>query len=189
MSKGIKAIFLDRDGTINIDKNYLYKKEDFEYMPGATVALKKLYDAGYALIIITNQSGIARGLYLEEEYLELDSWLKDDLKARGIVISASYYCPHHPNALVEKYKCQCDCRKPKTGLYWEAQHDLNIDMDQSYAIGDKLRDLAICNESGVSGILLDNNEIITNNTSGIVVCSNWDEIIKHILFNSNLNNI
>lgn len=182
MSEIIKAVFLDRDGTINIDKDYLYRKEDFEYIPGAVEGLKKLYDAGYLLIIITNQSGIARGFYTEEDYLKLDNWLKNDLESRGIVISASYFCPHHPEALVKKYKLQCDCRKPKTGLYWRAQHDFNIDMNQSFAVGDKLRDLEICNESGVTGILIDDKGRKVDNSGNVKVCTNWDEIVKQILF-------
>ena len=103
-----KAIFLDRDGTINIDKNYLYKKEEFEYLPGALQGLKNLTDANFLLFIITNQSGIARGFYSEADFLSLTEWMTKDLKSRGIKIEKVYFCPH----LNE----HCNCRKPKTAL-------------------------------------------------------------------------
>ena len=97
-----KAVFLDRDGTINVDKEYLSRIEAFEYLPGTIEGLKILQDAGYLLIIVTNQSGIARGYYREEDYLNLENWMVNDLAQKGIKISASYYCPHHPNGKVVK---------------------------------------------------------------------------------------
>ncbi|CBK73522.1 histidinol-phosphate phosphatase family domain/HAD-superfamily hydrolase, subfamily IIIA [Butyrivibrio fibrisolvens 16/4] len=162
-----KAIFLDRDGTINIDKDYLYKIEDFEYISGVVEALKQLQDMGYLLIVISNQSGIARGFYSEDDYLIIDRWMKDDLKSRGVNITASYYCPHHPKALVKKYRCECNCRKPNTGLFWQAQKDFDIDMSKSIAIGDKERDIAICKEAPVRGILIDCNKKWSNVISDI----------------------
>ncbi|SDH91928.1 D-glycero-D-manno-heptose 1,7-bisphosphate phosphatase [Pseudobutyrivibrio sp. 49] len=160
-----KVVFLDRDGTINIDKDYLYKIEDFEYLPGAVEGLRALQDLGYLLIVVTNQSGIGRGYYTEEDYKIIDSWLKDDLELKGVHISASYYCPHLSDAVVEKYRCECECRKPKTGLFWQAQKDFNIDMSRSIAIGDKERDLAICNEAPVRGILLGRDAV------------DWDDVV------------
>lgn len=149
-----KAIFLDRDGTINVEKNYLYKIEEFEYLSGVKEGLKILQDEGYILIIITNQSGIARGYYSEEDYLKLNQWMLLDLEQSGIHITASYYCPHHPNASIEKYRCDCNCRKPKLGLYWEAVETYDIDLESSYAIGDKIRDLEVCKQSGARGYLV-----------------------------------
>ena len=175
--EGNKAVFLDRDGTINIDKKYLYKKEDFKYIDGAVEGLRTLSEMGYLLVIITNQSGIARGYYSEKDYHKLDSWLKNDLMNRGVVIAKSYYCPHLPEGKVKEYATECNCRKPKTSLFWQAQKELNIDMDLSYAIGDKLRDLCICSESGVKGILLGN---INGVDRGYHVCFGWKEIIDYI---------
>ena len=174
---GNKAVFLDRDGTINIDKNYLYKQEDFEYIDGAVEGLRLLYDMGYLLVIITNQSGIARGYYSEEDYFKLDSWLKNDLLDKGVKIAGSYYCPHLPEGKVKAYAKDCDCRKPKTTLFWQATRELEIDMDKSFAIGDKTRDLSICNESGVKGILLGDETV---NDSNYHVCINWKEITEFI---------
>lgn len=149
-----KAVFLDRDGTINVEKNYIYKIEDFTYQEGAKEGMKLLLDAGYLLVIITNQSGIARGYYTEEDYARLDQWMKADLAENEIFIAASYYCPHHPKAIVEKYRKKCKCRKPDTELFWSAIRDLHIEPEKSYAIGDRMRDLQICRESGVRGFLL-----------------------------------
>ncbi len=174
---GNKAIFLDRDGTINIEKNYLYKVSDFEYKDGALEALKVLADIGYLLVIVTNQSGIARGYYTEEDYLKLNRWIEEDLAQRNIKIAGSYYCPHLPNGVVPQYAKECDCRKPKTALFWKAARDLNIDMDKSFAIGDKERDLSICNESGVRGILLSENDY---ESEVYMVCADWNQVIETI---------
>ena len=149
-----KAVFLDRDGTINIEKNYLYRIEDFEYVDGAIEALHILDELRYLLIIITNQSGIARGYYTEEEFLHLNQWMIEDLKQKGVHISEVCFCPHHLNGIVKKYAVKCRCRKPGTELFWQAQEKFRIDMGRSYAIGDKMRDVSICQESDVQGILL-----------------------------------
>ena len=153
-----KAIFLDRDGTINVEKDYLYKIEDFEFLPGVIDGLKLLQEAGYLLIIITNQSGIARGYYKEEDCQKLNSWMLETLKDHGVEIPTVYYCPHHPAAKVEKYRIDCQCRKPKLGLYEQAIMDFDLDVDACYAIGDKIRDCAICSTTGCHGYLIADNE-------------------------------
>lgn len=149
-----KAVFLDRDGTINEERSYLYRIEDFAYMDGAVEALHILEELGYLLIIITNQSGIARGYYTEEEFLRLNQWMIKDLKQKGIHIAEVYFCPHHPDGIVKKYAVMCGCRKPGTEFFWKAQKIFQIDMARSYAIGDRMRDISICRESGVQGIIL-----------------------------------
>ena len=154
MSQKNKAVFLDRDGTINIDKGYLYRISDFEFLPGAVDALKMLQSAGYLLIIITNQSGIGRGYYTEEDFMRLTDYMKSELAKSGVNISGVYYCPHLPDAEVERYRKICDCRKPATGLFERAVHDFNIDLSRSYAIGDKERDCAICSVSDCKGFLI-----------------------------------
>ena len=156
--KKSKAIFLDRDGTINLDKDYLYKIEEFKFLPGVIEGLYNLQLNGYKLIIITNQSGIARGYYSENEYFILTKWMIKALSKKGIDISAVYYCPHHPNAKIEKYRTNCKCRKPNLGLFEQAMNDFNIDLSQSYAIGDKIRDCAICNTTECKGFLISHNE-------------------------------
>ena len=165
-----KAIFLDRDGTINVEKHYLHRIEDFEFIPGAVNALKRLQDAGYLLFIMTNQSGIAKGYYSEEDFLKLNDWMLGELKSQGVTISKVYYCPHLPDARVSKYRTICDCRKPALGMFRKAITEFDIDVGKSYAIGDKIRDCSLCNETDCKGFLVGNNEkpeVINSAKNGI----------------------
>ncbi|MEG0729906.1 MAG: HAD family hydrolase [Cetobacterium sp.] len=111
-----KTIFLDRDGTINVEKNYLHKIEDFEFENRAIEALKILSDLGYQLIVVTNQSGIARGYYGEEDLEKLNNYMMEELKKNGVEITACYFCPHHLEKGVGRYKVECECRKPNPGM-------------------------------------------------------------------------
>lgn len=149
-----KAVFLDRDGTINVEKNYLYKIEDFEFLPQALDGMKMLYDAGYLLIVITNQSGIARGYYTEKDYEKLTDHMKQICADYGVDFADIQYCPHLEGATVPEYDRKCDCRKPATGLFKRAVEKYDIDLSESYAIGDKMRDLSICNDTGCRGYLI-----------------------------------
>lgn len=153
-----KAVFLDRDGTINVEKNYLYKIEDFEFLPGVIEGLKLLQDAGFLLIIITNQSGIARGYYTEEDFNRLNNWMLNQLVEYGVNITKVYYCPHLPDASIEKYRKDCNCRKPNLGMYQQAIADYNVQINNSYVIGDKIRDCAICEQTVCKGFLVGENE-------------------------------
>lgn len=153
-----KAVFLDRDGTINVEKHYLHKIEDFEFLPGVIEGLKMLQDAGYLLVIVTNQSGIGRGYYSEGDFLNLNRWMLETLHSKEVNINKVYYCPHLPDATVEKYRVDCECRKPKLGMYLQAMRELDIDLGESYAIGDKIRDCAICVRSNCKGFLIADNE-------------------------------
>lgn len=136
-----KAVFLDRDGTINIDKGYVYRNEDFEFIKGVPETLVKIKDKGYLLIVVTNQSGIARGYYTEEDVLQLHLQVNNTLFDHyGIKIDKFYYCPHHFEEGVGEYKIQCQCRKPNSGLIEQALQDFDIDIGKSYMIGDKESD-------------------------------------------------
>ena len=154
-----KIVFLDRDGTINVYKNYLYLIKEFEFIPGAIEGLKLLQDAGFILVVVTNQSGIGRGKYSEEDFLILDSWMKKKLAENGVDIWKTYYCPHLPGAPIKKYDRECSCRKPQTGLFFNAIKELSeygeVNIERCYAIGDKMRDLTICNEQDIQGFLID----------------------------------
>ena len=145
-----KAVFLDRDGTINYDYGYVHKKDKLKFLPGVIESLERLNNAGYLLIIITNQSGIGRGYFTLEEYNEFNNYMLEKLKEQGINITKVYYCPHTDND-------NCNCRKPKLGLFYQAIDEYNIDLNESYAIGDNERDLAICVDSPICGILLNKN--------------------------------
>lgn len=153
-----KAIFLDRDGTINVEKKYLYKVEDFEFIPGVIEALKLFQSLGYILIVITNQSGIARGYYDIQEYYTINDWMIKELKKNGVDIKKTYFCPHHPNACIAEYRMKCECRKPKLGLFKKAIEEFDIDLNVSFAIGDKIRDCAICAKTNCKGYLISTNE-------------------------------
>lgn len=153
-----KAVFLDRDGTINVEKNYLHKIEDFEFLPDVLEGLKLLQDAGFLLIIVTNQSGIGRGYYSEKDFLILNNWMLKALDGKGIHISKVYYCPHLSDARIEKYRLECNCRKPKLGMYERAIRDFDVCVSDSWSIGDKIRDCAICEATACRGYLIGNNE-------------------------------
>lgn len=144
-----KFVFLDRDGTINVDYGYVFQKEKLTFLPGVIEGLKLLSNKGFKFIIITNQSGIERGLFTEEQFLDFEKYLEEKLADNNIYIEKTYYCPH--------YMQNCDCRKPKTGLFYKAQKDFNIDFSNSYVIGDRERDLSICKEQPVEGFLIDSN--------------------------------
>jgi D-glycero-D-manno-heptose 1,7-bisphosphate phosphatase len=149
-----KAIFLDRDGTINFEKNYTYRIEDFEFTHGAIESLRLLQDAGYMLVIISNQSGVARGYYTEADVVKLHDWLRQKLASDGVTVSGIYYCPHHSDGIVEPYNIDCDCRKPKLEMFCRVVAELDIDLDNSFAVGDRMRDLRICEVSGCRGYLV-----------------------------------
>lgn len=144
-----RAIFLDRDGTINVDYGYVHQIEKFKFIEGAVEGLKLLQEEGYFLIVITNQSGIARGYYSVEEFKNISNYMQQMLKKQGIIIKKTYYCPHLSD---------CKCRKPGLKLFYDAIAEFNIDLDHSFAIGDKIRDLSICNETNVRGFLLSEND-------------------------------
>ncbi|EKT53392.1 D-glycero-beta-D-manno-heptose 1,7-bisphosphate 7-phosphatase [Providencia sneebia] len=141
MSKGIPAIFLDRDGTINIDHGYVHKIDDFQFIEGAIEAMAELKKMGYALVVVTNQSGIGRGIYSEDDFMQLTEWMDWSLADHDIDLDGIYFCPHHPEATDEIYRLDCDCRKPKPGMLLDAKSFLNIDMASSYMVGDKLADM------------------------------------------------
>ena len=141
------AIFIDRDGVINKEKNYLHKKEDFEMEDKALLGMKSIDFNKYLVFIISNQSGIGRGYYSQEDFKKFDSWLCGFLKKKGINISKTYYCPHRPEE-------KCSCRKPKIGLLLKAKQDFNVDLKNSYLIGDKTSDILAGKRAGCKTILV-----------------------------------
>lgn len=149
-----KAIFLDRDGTVNVDKNYLIKTEEFEFEKGVVSSLKKLYDEGWLLIIVTNQSGIARGYFTEKDVTTLHLYINEKCKENGFEIANFYYCPHHKNGKVDKYSKECMCRKPERGMIDKALNDFNIDLENSFVIGDKHSDIQLGKNCGCKTILV-----------------------------------
>lgn len=147
------AVFFDRDGVINYDKGYTYRPEDFEWVAGAKAAISHFNQNGFVVIIVTNQSGIARGYYTAEDVNQLHSWMNGQLSVQGAHIDGFYYCPHHPEGIVADLQKVCDCRKPEPGMIQQAIADWNIDPDQSFLVGDKESDVAAAKAAGITGYL------------------------------------
>lgn len=149
-----KAAFIDRDGVLNEERAFVHRTEDFVLLPGAVEALRLLQGAGYLLVVITNQSGIARGLYSEADYLALTEHMRARLQAEGISLDAVEHCPHLPDAPVEQYRRDCDCRKPKPGMIERAMERLDIDPAASFLVGDRLSDVQAGRAAGVGRCFL-----------------------------------
>jgi D-glycero-D-manno-heptose 1,7-bisphosphate phosphatase len=143
------CIFLDRDGVINTDTGYVSGWNDFEFIPGAIGAMKDLSDAGFHLVIITNQSGIARGYYSVEDFQLLTDQMLHSLQTAGIKLLNVYYCPHYPSGVVQQYSFQCNCRKPAPGMILKAAIDHDLELASSIFVGDKLSDMKAAFASGI----------------------------------------
>lgn len=151
---GKNAVFLDRDGTIIEDVNYLSDLRDITWIKGAKEAIKALNEAGYKVIVVTNQSGIARGLLDESLLQKVHQTINDNLRQIEARIDGFYYCPHHPDIGSAQYKKICSCRKPEPGLIYQASQDLDIDLERSFLIGDNLRDIEAGLRAGLASILV-----------------------------------
>lgn len=150
----VRAVFLDRDGTINVDKDYLHRLEDFEFIPRAIEAIQRLKEAGFLLVVVTNQSGIARGYFTKDDVDRLHAHMQKELARHGTSIDAFYLCPHHPDYGTGEGGSDCDCRKGKPGMLLQAAKDWNIDLSASIMIGDKRADLEAGRAAGCYTILV-----------------------------------
>ncbi len=168
-----KALFLDRDGVINIEKEYLCKIEDFEFIDGIFDLCKYYINLGYIIIVVTNQSGIAREYYTQNDFDVLTSWMVDQFIKNGIKISKVYYCPHHPDI-----SGKCDCRKPNPGMLLNAQKDFDIDLNSSIIIGDKERDIEAGLNAGLRKSYLFDESKKTMNSKATKIVSKFSEIWK-----------
>ena len=147
-----RAVFFDRDGTLNVDIAYLHRPEDFIWIPGAKEAIKYVNDHGYLAILVTNQSGVARGYYPESDVRHVYDWMNEELQSIGAHLDALYYCPHHPQGSVPAYTRTCNCRKPATGLIDEACARFHIDRAASYFVGDRESDMLCARNAGLTGL-------------------------------------
>ncbi|QHG92162.1 D-glycero-beta-D-manno-heptose 1,7-bisphosphate 7-phosphatase [Sulfurimonas sp. CVO] len=139
-----KALFLDRDGIINVELNYLYKIEDFKFIDGIFELCRHYQSLGYLIIVVTNQSGIVRGYYSEADFEKLTSWMINEFAKDGIKITKVYHCPHHP-----ELSGACSCRKPEPGMILEAKKEFDIDLENSILVGDKERDIEAAIAAGI----------------------------------------
>ena len=148
------AVFLDRDGTLVEEAGYLDRLDRLVYFPYSVDAVRVLNQAGFAVVVVTNQAGIARGIVQESFVAEAHRAIADRLAAGGARIDAFYYCPHYPTGVVERYRQACDCRKPQPGLLRRAAADLGIDLARSFVVGDRWHDIAAGRAVGARGVLV-----------------------------------
>ncbi|MFT5757603.1 MAG: D-glycero-D-manno-heptose 1,7-bisphosphate phosphatase [Alteromonadaceae bacterium] len=144
-----KALFLDRDGIINVDHGYVYKSNDFEFVEGIFELCATAIEKEYDIFVITNQAGIARGLYTIADFEKLTVWMEDTFKRKGITLKKVYFCPHHPLKGNNEFKQICQCRKPQPGMIMQAHREFNIDLANSILIGDKASDILAAQAAGI----------------------------------------
>lgn len=199
MTRISKAVFLDRDGVINemvyhsdhgiIDSPFTV--EQFKLITGAGEAIRMLREKGYKVVLISNQPGIAKGHMSQEMFEDIRNHLKRKLAENDTYLDAEYYCQHHPEAKIEAYKINCDCRKPKPGLIIQAAKDLNIDLSQSWMVGDGLTDIMAGKSAGVKTILLARMKcelchmMDDINVRPDAITSNVEEAAKYIINDGN----
>lgn len=148
------AVFLDRDGTINEDVGYLSRLEQLQLFSTAAAAIRIINRRGIPVIVVTNQSGVARGYFGEDFVHEVHGLLQKQLRAQAAHIDAFYYCPHHPTEGLSPYRQVCSCRKPEAGMLFQASRDLHIDLSRSYMVGDMMKDVQAGKKAGTKGILV-----------------------------------
>jgi len=173
------VVFLDRDGTLNRDTRYLHSWDDWEWLPGVCDGLGKLQQAGFRLIVVSNQAGVARGFYGEADIHRLHERVNAELWHLGVHIDAFYYCPHHPD-----FTGPCSCRKPEPGMLLRAEAEMNIDLQRSWLIGDAYTDMKAALSAGCRPILVlsgNATEFSGPILSGVTVCDNFMMATQHIL--------
>lgn len=148
-----RAVFMNRDGVLNHDRGYVSRPEEFEWLPGVTQALRTLRRAGWQLVVVTNQAGIARGLFGPAEYDNLTSWMHAELARHGIALDGVYHCPHLSDAPLAAWRHQCECRKPAPGMLRRAARDLGLDLASSVMVGDKPSDILAGRAAGVAACI------------------------------------
>ncbi len=149
-----KAVFFDRDGVINRDYGYVGSLERFEFLPGVPEALAAIKAKGYLTILVTNQSGIARGLYTTDDFDTLTEFMQGQLQAKQAQFDGVYFCPHHPEANVAAFRCECACRKPKPGMILWAQKEFSLDLEHSIMVGDHASDIEAAKNAGLTKLIL-----------------------------------
>ena len=177
VSRARPVAFLDRDGVINVDHGYVYRWEDFEFMPGAVEAMQRLTVAGFQLVVVTNQSGIARGMYTPSDFDALTARMTEALHASGVEVALVLHCPHHPKGSVLPFATDCTCRKPQPGMILDGLQRLGADPGACFMVGDKMSDIEAARRAGLGSAYLvtsdKNNEGVT---SGISPDAEFDDL-------------
>jgi len=153
------ALFLDRDGVINVDRHYIFRREDFEWIPGAQDVIRRFNAMGWWVFVVTNQSGIARGFYTEDDMQALHDWMSAELAKAGARIDRIYHCPFHEDGTIERYRRDSYDRKPKPGMLIRAMTDFPVIKERSFLIGDKQADLDAAKAAGVRGFLFTGGDL------------------------------
>lgn len=174
-----KALFLDRDGVINLDKSYVYKVEDFEFNEGIFENLLRFQQAGFLLIIVTNQAGIGRGYYTEDEFWALTAWMAEQFEAHGIRIANVYFCPYHPVHGIGEYKQDAFCRKPNPGMILQAMREFQLDLASSVIIGDKESDIEAGLRAGIGTTILIRDCEASSTTAATFTVRHVEEVAEH----------
>ncbi|MCX7627396.1 MAG: D-glycero-beta-D-manno-heptose 1,7-bisphosphate 7-phosphatase [Methylophilaceae bacterium] len=175
------ALFLDRDGVINVDHGYVHRPEEFEFVEGIFELVATANRAGYLVVVVTNQAGIGRGYYSEAQFLALTDWMKTKFRERGGIIDAVYFCPYHPEHGIGAYRRESEFRKPAPGMLLQAQSELGIDMEQSIFIGDKPSDMAAGRAAGVGTLLHLNADLNAERTSAdAIVVTQLSEALPYL---------
>lgn len=178
------VIFLDRDGTINEEVHYLHRPEDLKILPGVPQAVRRFHEAGYLVVVITNQAGIGRGYYTEKDLEILNGYLNQMLAEEQAHIDGFYFCPHHPEHGIGEYKRTCRCRKPDIGMFEQAQRDFPVDKSRSYMIGDKLIDTQAGHNFGIRSVLVGTGygaEIFKNQCESRQVTDDYDHYAENLM--------
>jgi len=180
-----KAIFLDRDGVLIHDVHYLSKLDDIQFYPDVPAGLRRLHEYGYLLVVITNQSGVARGYFRQTFVRECHERMNQMLEINHVKLDHLYFCPHHINGL-PPYDFECDCRKPAPGMIQKAEKELNLDLQASFLIGDKQSDVEAAQNGNVSGILLTTGhgkeyaQPVALDYPSILIFPSFSQAVKHI---------
>ena len=182
-----RAVFLDRDGVITQEPpHYTHELSQLELIPKSADAIRLLNGSGFVVIVASNQAGIAHGYYREEDAILFHQAMKENLAKEGAYIDAIYYCPHHPEAKIERYRVDCNCRKPKPGMLTRAEKEWNIDLKQSFIVGDKLSDIEAGERAGCKTIMVRTGhgveELKSNEIDCDYIANDLHDAVQHILY-------
>jgi D-glycero-D-manno-heptose 1,7-bisphosphate phosphatase len=172
------ALFLDRDGVININVGHAHKVEQIEFLPGVFDLVRRANELNFAVIIVTNQAGIAKGLYCEDDFQRLMTWMIEEFGRHGALIDHVEFCPHHPEALQERYRMVCKCRKPEPEMIFRAAKKYNLNLNASYIVGDNLTDMCAGTKAGLT------HKYLLTSAFGAEVCR--DRLPKDVTLISSL---
>jgi D-glycero-D-manno-heptose 1,7-bisphosphate phosphatase len=176
------ALFLDRDGVINVDKHYVHRIEDFEFVDGIFDLCAQAKKSGMALVVVTNQAGIGRGYYTERQFWDLTEWMCAQFANRGVSIDRVYFCPNHPQHGIGVYQCESFDRKPNPGMILRAQAELGLDLTKSILIGDKVSDMQAAHSAGIGRAVLLGDDVLPDNVDIDIRAKTLDEIKDSFLF-------